>query len=192
MKLSTDKRNKLIMVALGTVAAIAALWYLLISGQAASLRDVKGKIEAANDRQHKIEMSVKQAEKIKADLATADKQMSQAEQGLASGDLYSWMYNTIKEFKLDYRIEIPQFSAAELGDCSLIYKFPFKQTRMTVTGTAYYHDLGRFIADLENHFTFMRIQNLEMMRGGGANAVDREKLAFRMDIIALVNAIETK
>lgn len=190
MKIPTDKRNKLIMVAVATVAVIAALWYLLIAGQTAALREVRSKIQSAHDQQQKMDNSVKLAEKIKADLAAAEEDMTRAEQNMAGGDLYSWMYNMLKEFKSGYRVEIPQFSSVELADCALIYKFPFQQARMNISGSAYYHDLGKFVADFENHFTQMRIQNLDLAPGGGPS--DREKLAFRMDIVALVKSSEIK
>ena len=63
--------------------------------------------------------------------------------------------------------------------------FPYKQVKVTISGTAYYHDLGKFVADFENNFPHMRMVNLSIEPASmtGANA---ERLSFRVDVIALV------
>ena len=56
----------------------------------------------------------------------------------------------------------------------------------TVAGTAYYQDLGMFIADFENQFQFARIINLDVTPNTGQAASEPEKLTFKMDIVFLV------
>ena len=70
------------------------------------------------------------------------------------------------------------------GEMPMIPSFPYKQASVQVQGSAYYYDLGKFLADFENHFPYMRLQNLVLEPGGGGE--DREKLSFHMDIITLV------
>jgi hypothetical protein len=195
MKISKDKRNKLIMVAAATAGIVFALWYLLIRSQNVGIKELSIKIATAETREHQVQMAIKSSEKIQSELNGVNREMAVIEREMASGDLYSWMYNTIKDFKSSYRIEIPQFSGIEPpAECTLMYKFPFKQIRMTVNGSGYFHDVGKFIADFENHFPHMRIQNVELTPGSGQSSGDRdrEKLAFRMEIIALVKSPENK
>jgi hypothetical protein len=64
----------------------------------------------------------------------------------------------------------------------LFTAFPYKQIRFTINGKAYYHDLGKFIADFENNFPHARVVNLVI----DSASSDGEKLSFRMDIIVLV------
>ncbi len=93
------------------------------------------------------------------------------------------LFNNIRRFKLPYKVEIPQYSQPVIADTSLLPKFPYKQATVTVAGTAYYEDLGKFIADFENEFQHSRILNLELepqLTGEG------EKISFRMDIVTLV------
>lgn len=195
MKISKEKRNHLIILTVVTVAVIGALWYFLIGAQNARLNEISGKIEQAREKQRRMEMAVKSADRIQEDFDAASEKMSRLEKEIARGDYYSWMYNTIKDFKTGYRVEIPQFSSVDKPvDCSLIYKFPYKQISMTVSGSGFFHDLGKFVADFENNFPTMRLQNLEMSPGGGGNFSDREreKLTFRMEIIALAKPTEAK
>jgi hypothetical protein len=73
-----------------------------------------------------------------------------------------------------------------VADVSLIPSFPYKQATVGVGGTAYYYDLGKFLAELENRFPYMRVQNLLLEPSPGANPEEKEKLSFRMEIVALI------
>ena len=102
------------------------------------------------------------------------------------GDLYSWTYNTIRLFKTPYQVDIPEIGHPDVGPVDLFPSFPFKQVKFTITGTAYYHDLGKFIADFENTYPHIRVVNLQIQPADAADGA--EKLSFRMDIIALVKS----
>src|ERR1051326_2430139 len=111
---------------------------------------------------------------------------------MASGDLYSWMVNNIRRFKLPYKIDLPQFSQPEVKEMTLIPKFPYKQATLTVGGTAFFHDLGKFLADFENNFPYFRVLNLDMEPMPSVMGGDKEKLTFKMDIVALIKPGDRK
>jgi hypothetical protein len=98
------------------------------------------------------------------------------------------MVNTLRQFKLSYKIDIPQFSTIATADMNMLPKFPYKQATMTINGTAYFHDLGRFVSDFENRFPQIRIQNLDIQPASGFTQGDREKLTFKLDIVALIKS----
>ena len=58
-----------------------------------------------------------------------------------------------------------------------------KKVTLTVAGTAYYHDLGKFLAGFENEFPHIRLLNLDVNPSPAAG--DAEKLVFKMDIVYL-------
>lgn len=186
-KLSKQKRTQLIIVLLGTVAVLAGLGYGLIKLQQDRLRVLADKKSAAEVQLRKMEDAIKRADQVNAAYTQVAQALSEKETGMASGDLYSWMISTLRRFKGNYKIEIPQFSPVSTpADCNLIPKFPYKQATLSIGGTAYYHDLGRFVADFENSFPLMRIVNLNLELNPTPAAAEKEKLAFRMDIVALV------
>ena len=189
MKLSTDKRNKLIMVAAATAAVCGLICYFLIAAQGSKLKELHDQFQGNLDKRLHMKTGMANAGKLDAELTTLQQQLTTVEDDMASGDLYSWMYNTIKNFKSGYRVDIPQFGNVESGNTTLIYNFPYKQVKIPVSGSAFFQDLGKFMADFENRFPYFRVENLvlEPAAGQGKEA-DREKLGFRMEIIALVNS----
>ena len=69
----------------------------------------------------------------------------------------------------------------------LLPGYPYKQIKLSLIGTAYYHDLGKFIADFENAFPHMRLVNLEVEPSPGTTGPESaERLGFRMDVVILV------
>ena len=134
-----------------------------------------------------IKNTITNANTVANDLAETSIALTDTEGDLASGDLYSWTYDTLRRFKQPYRVEIPDVGHPAIGEMDLLPSFPYKQIRFTINGTGYYHDLGRFIADFENTFPHARVVNLIVEPMPGADG-GNEKLSFRMDIVALVKA----
>jgi len=182
-RLSPAKRNQLIMVLLVTAALIGAVYFFLISPQN---KENSQLIKQTSDRQadlDKYKRIISQAQATSNQLAALSLQLSNTEQDIATGDTYAWIYDTIRQFKTNYHVDIPTISQPVMGDVDLIPNFPYKQVKFSLTGTAYYHDLGKFIADLENNFPHIRVVNLAI----GSNG-DSELLSFRVDIVALVKS----
>lgn len=185
MKMPKEKRNQLILVLLCTAAVLGLMWFNLIQPRFAALSQIAAAQKTANDKLASIQNTIKHADAIAAELAEETQTLSNAESDMASGDLYSWTYNTVRLFKAPYQVDIPDIGHPDVGTMDLLPDFPFKQVKFTVTGTAYYHDLGKFIADFENNFPHIRVVNLEMQP---ADTAGSEKLSFKMDIIVPVKS----
>jgi hypothetical protein len=125
-------------------------------------------------------------------LTAARQGLKAIEDEMASGDLYSWIIVTVNKFRAAHRVEIPQFSREQVREVNVIPGFPYKGATFTVRGTAYYHDLGKFIADFENAFPSRPL--VELGNGAGwlfrvrrtSNPEEQEKLSFKMDIVTLI------
>jgi hypothetical protein len=134
-----------------------------------------------------METAVKNADRVAVALAEVSESLAEKEATMASGDIYSWSIDTMKKFKANYRVEVPQFNPiSSQTEVNLLAGFPYKQATLVVGGKAYYHDLGRFITDFENQFPLMRVVNLTLDAVPSVAANEREKLSFKMDIITLV------
>ena len=181
-----NKRRHLAFVLIGVVVALGAVWFFVIRPQDDTLHKILAKERAAENQLQTMKTTGKESDAVAAGLAGVSNALAQAQSDMASGDIYAWMYNTIRRFKAAYKVEIPQIGQPALSDVDLLPDFPYRQLKATVSGTAYYQDFGKFIADLENQFPHLRVANLTLEP---ADKND-EKLAFRMDIIALIKPNE--
>ena len=181
-KLSKEKRNQLIIVVIVTVAILAVIGFGLIRSQFASLSQIENDKNDADTKLQNIKNIIKNDDAMAIELTEVTNTLLHAEEDMASGDLYSWTYNTIRRFKQQYKVEIPEIGHPTIGNVDLLPSFPYKQIQFSINGTAYYHDLGKFIADFENNFPHSRMVRL-VIEPGGDNS---EKLSFKMEIITLM------
>jgi Tfp pilus assembly protein PilO len=188
-KLSKEKKGQLIVVVLLSVAVLNGLGFGLIRYQKNRLKVLAANRVVADQKLEQMRNAVKESEKLEAELAQSNKTLTALEEDMASGDLYAWMINTIRAFRLGYHVEIPQFSpVTSQGDMNLIPNFPYKQASVTVAGTSHFHDFGKFLADFENQFPHIRIVNLRVDANPTANSANenQETVGFTMEIVALV------
>jgi hypothetical protein len=195
--LPKEKRDRLIMVTVVTIACLAGIWYGLIANQRKSIERLAKDIAEQKMKVTNAERLVATAPELKKNQEILQARLQTIEEGMASGDMYSWIIQTMRKFCAGRNVEIPQFSREVPGEIGILPKFPYKAATFTLRGSAYFHDLGQFIADFENSFPYIRVQNLELDSGPGsaANATttgagqpaDAEKLSFKMEIVALVN-----
>ena len=186
-KLPKEKRNQVILICLATLTVLGGLGFGLIKNQYDNLTRLADKKVEAERKLVLMQEQIKHTDQAEAELANARSIITNLEAGMASGDLYSWVINTIRGFKSAYKVEIPQFSPIGLpSDVNLVAKFPYKQVTLTLAGMAHYHELGKFLADLENEFPHIRLQNLDIQVNPNPRGEDAEKLVFKVDMVTLV------
>jgi hypothetical protein len=187
--LSKEKQTQLIMVAVGTLAVIAAIWFLLVGAQENKIKEISRTsldVQADHDKMHKL---ITSSSDLNSALITAKTNLDAIEASMPSGDLFSWIVTSLKKFNASsYKVDMPQIGPPAIGQVHLFPDFPYSQAVVTVSGSAYYYDLGKFLRDLENEFPYLRVQNISLEPGLGANPDEREKLFFRMEIVNLVKS----
>jgi len=184
-RLSPDSRNKLIMVIVGTLVLIGMVYFFLISPQNEQNRKLAAKTQSELSHLKEIMALIKQTDTTSTQAADLAVRLSQAEDDCASGDLYAWTVDTIRQFKINRHLDIPTIEQPVQSDVDLLANFPYKEIKFDIAGTGYFHDIGKFIADLENKFPHTRVLNLSLDPASSPEAVT-EKLSFRMEIVALV------
>jgi hypothetical protein len=188
-----QKRNQLILTSLGIAAALFLVWFFGIRNLQSYLTKLNESRKTSEDRLAQVLETKKNSVQIEEELLQVSNKLLLQEQEMASGDLYSSMVSSIKKFKQPYKVEIPQFTKPENNavDMNMLPKFPYKQFTVVISGTASFHDLGRFIADFENEFPSCRILNLEASPATSTNPDEKEKLAFKMDVVSLILSANT-
>ncbi|HZV33378.1 MAG TPA: hypothetical protein VFB72_02285 [Verrucomicrobiae bacterium] len=191
-KLSKEKRLHLILVAIVTVGVIVGLWWGVISMQKSKLREIAQKSDSVQHEMDKIQKVVAEADKVQLALNADTNRLNEIELNLpsASSDLFTWIVTSLKQFNVpSYKVEMPQISSPSVGEVKMFPAFPYSQAVVTVSGSAYYYDFGKFLADLENRFPYLRVENLNLEPGFGSNPEEREKLSFHMEIVSLVKPV---
>lgn len=185
-KLSKDKRNQLVLIIMATVGIVAGIYLLAIRAQQAEIQAINASIEKTVSDIDKMEQVKKSSAKIEEQLAECQSKLAKIEGTMPSGDLYLWVNSTMRKFNVPgYHVEIPGFGAPVVSAMPLIPAFPYNQLSIAITGSAYYDDLGQWMADFENQFPCMRIQNVSLEPGTGATPEEREKLTFHFEILSL-------
>jgi len=181
-KLPKEKRNQVILVWLVTIGVIAGWAFMVLDYQLKGRHSAKIQLDNRIDQYIGMTNQLAQAEQIQKKAEEASYGLEVIESKMVTGDTFTWALNTLRDFAKGRQVEIPQISQPTISDSSLLPSFPYKQAKLTVAGSAFYHDLGLFISDFENQFPQARITNLDIQPNTGSG----EKLSFRIDVIFLV------
>ncbi len=191
-KLSKDKRDKIILVGIVTAAASAAIWLLVIKSQNETLKNVRAEVIKSRDQLKRGQVALTTQAQINENFEKAAEKLKQREGTMAApNDMYSWLIQTLNSFRTGYRVDIPQFGRELPSEVGIFPKFPYRAALFNVKGSAYYHDFGKFLADFENAFPYIRVQNIELESGieSGGSREAGEKLNFKMELLTLVRPI---
>ena len=152
-----QKRNHLILVSFATAIAVAVIYFLVIKSQGNTLENLTRQISEQKLKASNAERLIASIPAIRNDLETAKHRLVSIEEGMASGDMFAWVIQTVGRFAAERKVDIPQFSREVTGDVGILPKFPYRAAIFNVRGNAYYHDLGQFLADFENSFPYARV-----------------------------------
>ena len=187
MKISTQKRNQLFLVSLLIGGGLVGLYFWLIRGQQQNMDNLQSRKAAAARKLQVVQETIQNAPELENCLREANTRVAKLEDTMATGDLYSWSINMVRAFRLNYKVEIPQFSQIDARqDTMLLPAFPYKQATLAISGTGTFHDFGVFLADFENKFPHIRVINLTLEPVSAALGASQDKLSFKMDIVMLV------
>src|SRR5262245_43171394 len=139
--LPKEKRDRLILIGLGSLAVMAGLYYGVISIQRNSLEEIAKK---RVDQEVKLQNGQRLASstpQIQQNLEASLARLKTVEATMVpGGDMYSWIILTVNTFKENYGVEIPQFSREVAAEVGMFAKFPYRAAVFHLRGTARYHE----------------------------------------------------
>ena len=198
MNLSKEKKERLILVFACGLVVCVGIWFGLIQTRRSSLNLTQTKLTKARNLLSQETTWLKKADEIEAEMDRTLKVVQEVESNMASAnDPFAWSYVFLDKARAGHDIEIREVLRPEKKEADrkkevgLFTDFPYNVVVFTVSGTACYHDFGDFVADFENRFPYFRIQNITLSSTSDSAAdagsrLAKEKLAFRMDVVALV------
>lgn len=189
-KITKDKRNKIILIGVGTLVVAGALWFLLLNTQQVVLKKAQADAKKNREQLEAGQRTVQSQAVMKQEFEAASQALRQREMVMAPpNDMYLWHIETLNKFRLGYKVEIPQFGRELMADVGVLPKFPYTAAIFNVRGSAHYHEFGKFLADFENAHPCIRVQNITLEPASGeigSSAAAREKLSFKMELLTLV------
>ncbi|HEX7861683.1 MAG TPA: hypothetical protein VF773_15205 [Verrucomicrobiae bacterium] len=165
-KLSKEKRDKLILICIGFVGVLAVLYTFVLGSQKNSLSQIQTQITGAQSKLTKAEIALKSADTIESNLNESKKVIETRQEKMApQGDYYNWFFKLVDQFRKDERLDtgfIVDLTMPESVEAGLLPKFPYKAASFGLRVNGQFHDIGRFIANLENNFPYFRVQNVRL------------------------------
>ena len=186
-RLSKQNRKQLVMAVLIGAVMVALLIFCVIQFQYSKLKTVAAKQKSSTDSLQHIQAELKRADAMETEMPDLRKNLDTIESDIASGDPYAWLIQTVRQFRAVHKVDISSISPiGATVEMNLFPRFPYRQASLSISGKAYYHDFGQFVADFENQFPHIRLLNLDLTQDPSAPALEAEKLNFRMDLVTLV------
>lgn len=193
-RLSKEKRDRLILVIIMTIAISLGLWYGIVTTRKERLEEAKATIRTAINKLEKAKTLVKQADKAESQVSAAVDKLKAVEDSMASGvDHYTWAILLLEKARARHNVKIIEVTRPVKGEVGMLAQFPYQAAIFTARGSGHYHDFGKFLADFENSFPYFRVQNISLSPGLDSAAgpdsptgSGEENLAFRIEIVALI------
>jgi|SRR5687768_122172 len=176
-KLSKEKRDKLILVCIAAVAVAGVLYTFVLGSQKDKLTAIQSQISGAQGKLAKAEAALKAADSIEARLVENRKLIDVKQEKMApQGQYYYWFLKLVDQFRKDEKLDpgfIVDITMPEFVEAGMLPKFPYKAAVFGLRVNGPFHDVGRFIANLENTYPYFRVQNIHLSpapRGASAPA----------------------
>lgn len=173
-KLSKEKRDKLILIVLFSIVISVILYYLVIMVQQESIADFASKSATRQAKLDQAEQVKKRADKIHQNLEEQRKILiaKQMEMPRPEAD-HLWFINIMEERRRQYDLNVDEVRTPEPTQAGILPDFPFKAVALQVTMSGRFTDFGRFLADFENSYPYMRVELMSVQPDAPTRTFDR-------------------
>ena len=177
-----QKRNQLFLALAVVALTLGGIGFGVIRPQYIRLDAIRKQTADTQVKWRDSSRLIQDSTASDAELADLSQELASNELDMATGDIYAWTLDTIRHFKAGYKVDVPEIGQPSVSTMDQFPNFPYQQLRFSIRGSGYYHDIGKFIADFENEYPHMRVENLDMDPVGA----ETEKLSFSAEVVALV------
>lgn len=164
-KLSKEKRDKLILVCLLFIGALGVLYTFVLGAQRDKLSTYENQLASVRDKLSKAERLMKSGPIVESNLAENSKKLELMQKDMAPQGAYYWFLKLLEEFRTREGLDqnfLADLRQPEATDPGLLPKFPYRALTTGVRTSGKFHDIGRFIADFENAFPYMRVEQIRL------------------------------
>jgi hypothetical protein len=175
---------------------IVAVWMLLIGPTRGALAALAGEVQSTADRLNEAEGLVARAGRIDIERTATSRFLAAMERDMVEGDPNLWIRSTLNEFyqSAPRNMDLPSIGVPKEAQIGLLPDVPYKALHFVLSGSGYYHEIGKFIADLENRYPYIQVRNLDLRPDDsvGRFGPSVELLSYTFEIIVPVKPVEKK
>lgn len=158
-KLSKEKKDKLLLTGIGCLGVIAVLYFLVITDQKAEIAQLDSRIDALQAKRNFSEKQGKRTGEVQASLEEARKILIQKQTEMPKPEEDKlWFLRIMEEMRPRYGLELEEVKNPLPYEPGVLPNFPFRGVSLSVSMVGNYTDFGRFLADFENRFPYMRVE----------------------------------
>jgi hypothetical protein len=162
-KLTKDKKDRLVMTAVMCSFATLVVYVFVISPQRAEIKQSEEKLASGLDLRDTSLRWMRMAPTVRSNLFSKRGDLSESENTMAPVGKFNWFYNTLETFRSAHNVRLVDITREpEIGPVGVLPKFGYETATFGVKFNATYHDFGKFLAEFENTFPQMRVQDLKM------------------------------
>jgi hypothetical protein len=194
MKLSKEKRDRIILLVVATLGLSWGLWHFVVSTRSARLGAQLAELEKQQNLLTQARDWIERAQSVEKEMTESLARLAEVEDGLANRtDPYAWSYLLLDQIRQGHPtlVRLDVGGKPSIGPTRLLPNFPYDATTFTVVGRGYYHDFGKFLADFENDYPYFRVENIELTPQSSTTdpslgRVELEMLNLKFDVVALL------
>jgi hypothetical protein len=192
--LDPTKRKQLIGLAIGVVCFVALTWYLIIRQQYNKLQVQQKKIAGVVGDIEKAKLKNRMLDQFEGEFKVSQGELQRLEDRMAPGDAYRWMLHVFEELQTSNHVSALNIDPPRIAESEIPPQVAYRTATFLVSGIAYYHDFGVFLAALENGLPFLRLQKLELKRASfvDTGTEEKEQLSFTMELLTLAKVPPTQ
>jgi hypothetical protein len=186
-KLSRIQKERLVFMVMMTLLLSVIIYQMVITPTKDVLAIRSGLLADWQQAQRAGKTQTELLAGLNGDFEEAIAKIRQCETSIATGDPYRWLMKTLPNFYEADPVDLLNYEPPVIQDWQISPKVPYRAVTFTVSGSAYYQDLGKLLVALENSHPYLRIKRLDLEPKHSAepDAKEDEKLSFRLEFVSM-------
>ena len=186
-KLSRIQKERLVFMVMMTLLVTVILYQMVITPTKDVLTIRSGLLTDWQQAQRGGKTQTELLAGLNNDFEQTTARIRECENSIATGDPYRWLMKTLPNFYEADAVDLLNYEPPVIHDWQISPKVPYRAVTFTVSGNAYYQDLGRLLVAVENTHPYLRIKRLDLEPKHSAEpgAKEDEKLSFRLEFVSM-------
>ncbi len=193
MRLTKDQRDRLVLTAGITVAAMGLCYQFLVRGSLGAMKQAQAAVLKAQKRLDDASKVLESSPGLDARFRERMEQLMRREEGMAPAtDPYGWSDRLMRDFAKDKSVVIREVRPPEAKGVEMFPSFPYAAVTFSVRGVADYWQLGSFVAEFENEHPWFCVRDLVLTATAGESEAGRSGAGggvslvnFQFSVVAL-------